>query len=148
MILANTIMYGSDSYWIRMMGASLGWFTIQVPLFLIFLFLPLFLIAILPDEGGVGLSVKMRALLFVTGVLGIGMTCAGVLLDWTPYGTKSIAGIQGRYFIPYLPLFLLAFMPKRICYRSGEQIRRIAVMAGIVLETVIVLTLMYGARVI
>lgn len=148
MILANTIMHGSDSYWIQMMGASLGWFTIQVPMFLILLFLPLFLITILPDEGEIVLPFNMRVILFLSGFFGIGMSCAGVLLDWTPYGTKAIAGIQGRYFIPYLPLFLLAFMPKRIRYRNGELIRRAAVMAGIVLEAVIVLTLMYGARVI
>jgi uncharacterized membrane protein len=31
-----------------------------------------------------------------------------MMVWWTPFGTDIISGIQGRYFIPILPLILIA----------------------------------------
>lgn len=31
-----------------------------------------------------------------------------MLLSWTPEGSDIILGLQGRYYLPALPLFLLA----------------------------------------
>ena len=41
-----------------------------------------------------------------------GLTCAlaalSILFSWTPLTSSTIEGVQGRYFIPALPLFFLA----------------------------------------
>ena len=31
-----------------------------------------------------------------------------MLLAWTPIGSKVISGVQGRYFLPFLPVLLMA----------------------------------------
>ena len=36
-----------------------------------------------------------------------------MLLGWTPKGFTYIAGIQGRYFLPILPLILLFFAAQK-----------------------------------
>jgi uncharacterized membrane protein len=38
---------------------------------------------------------------------------ATLYLYWTPASDTWIQGLQGRYFIPIAPLFLMAFLPKR-----------------------------------
>ena len=39
--------------------------------------------------------------------MGFWLIEVGVALSAIPPGTPRIIGVQGRYFIPYLPLFLL-----------------------------------------
>lgn len=147
-LLMNTILRGSDNYWIVMMGASLGWYTVQIPTVLIVLFVPLFFFAMLPDEDTREfLTRQQRIVLFLTGFFGIGVTAAGMLIGWTMQGEKIISGLQGRYFLPYLPALLFSFLPKRIRYANGEVPRRAAVFLGIFLETLIVEALFYRARV-
>jgi hypothetical protein len=46
-------------------------------------------------------------------LVAIFLICAGSVftmayLGWNPVGAETIAGVQGRYFIPALPLLLLA----------------------------------------
>lgn len=150
-VALNTVAKNVDEPWIIMMGASLGWFTIQIPVAFILAFLPLFWFALLQDESNpfmAELDKKTRFLLFFIGFIGIGMTCGGLLVDWTPAGSKTIAGIQGRYFLPYLPMILFSLIPKRIRYANGMTARRITVMLGILLEALIVEALIYRARVI
>ena len=36
------------------------------------------------------------------------LTCLGLSLWWTPLGSRYIEGIQGRYFLPLLPLLAIA----------------------------------------
>ena len=37
-----------------------------------------------------------------------GLILLGMLLQWTPMGYVSIEGVQGRYFLPFLPVLLMA----------------------------------------
>lgn len=37
-----------------------------------------------------------------------GAVMMSMLLSWTPVSSKVICGVQGRYFLPFLPLFLMA----------------------------------------
>jgi uncharacterized membrane protein len=46
-------------------------------------------------------------------LVGIFLACAGCVftmayLGWNPLGAETISGVQGRYFVPVLPLLLLA----------------------------------------
>lgn len=43
----------------------------------------------------------------VLAFLSIVLVLTSMLLGWTPKGFTYIAGIQGRYFLPILPLVLL-----------------------------------------
>jgi uncharacterized membrane protein len=49
-------------------------------------------------------------LVFLSGCL----VLASMLLGWTPKEMTYITGVQGRYFIPLLPLVLLTVFDKRL----------------------------------
>ena len=40
------------------------------------------------------------------------MIAVSMFLAYTPYGSDVIRGIQGRYFIPFLPFLLTAVSPQ------------------------------------
>ena len=50
-----------------------------------------------------------------------------MLLSWTPIGSGVIQGVQGRYFLPILPLTLLIFENDIIFMR--KNIERFLVLA-------------------
>ena len=51
-----------------------------------------------------------------------GLILAGMLLTWTPRDHISIEGVQGRYFIPFMPAFLLVLRNGRLTWnRSAER---------------------------
>ncbi|MFT4007092.1 MAG: DUF2142 domain-containing protein [Lacrimispora sp.] len=43
-----------------------------------------------------------------------GLVLTSMLLGWTPRNLDYITGVQGRYFIPLLPLVLLTLFDKRL----------------------------------
>ena len=51
-----------------------------------------------------------------------GLILTGMLLTWTPRDHISIEGVQGRYFIPFMPAFLLVLRNGRLTWnRSAER---------------------------
>ena len=64
-----------------------------------------------PASRGLPLTGKLlAAACFVTGVTVVTTT---LYLSWTPVGHTTIRGLQGRHFLPYLPLFFLVLQNHR-----------------------------------
>jgi uncharacterized membrane protein len=42
-------------------------------------------------------------------------------LSWTPVGKRSIDSVQGRYFIPFAPLFLILFNSRRFSFSMEDN---------------------------
>lgn len=54
--------------------------------------------------------------------LGVVLAAAGaMLLSWTTRGASEIEGVQGRYFLPVLPLLLLALRNNRITMENSPR---------------------------
>lgn len=71
-----------------------------------------------PIKGGQKLFILLLVFLSVCLVL------ASMLLGWTPRNLTYITGVQGRYFIPLLPLVLLSLFDKRLMI--GVDLRKSA----------------------
>ena len=48
-----------------------------------------------------------------------GIILAGMLLTWTPKDYISIEGVQGRYFIPFMPALSLTGRNSRLMYEKS-----------------------------
>lgn len=113
--------------WIRgAIGNSLSWFTIRIRDWVVLGFGLCLLSAILKEEGTEPITptLKQRLLLLVPVILCGVMFLFGMLVWWTPQGATVIEGVQGRYFIPMIPLVLFA-VPQfslKLHLKSGEKV--------------------------
>ena len=62
---------------------------------------------------------RIWMLLVFVGVSGLAV--AAMLLYWTPYQFVVVAGVQGRYFLPVLPLALVALRTRRTCVSDHAE---------------------------
>jgi uncharacterized membrane protein len=60
-----------------------------------------------------------------------------MLLAWTPLSYPFIAGVQGRYFIPVLPLFLLPFIDAT--KEQEERTRKVLIIGNCIVNYLVIL---------
>ena len=105
---------GELMLWVKgAIGNLLSWFSIQIRNWIIAGFALCLVSVVFHEEGTEPITPAPRQrLLFLVPVVLCGfMYLAGMLVWWTPQGAKMIEGIQGRYFIPMIPLVLF-FIPQ------------------------------------
>lgn len=110
-LIFNTIVWQGEHYHLTMIGAYLGNLdpVLDVPYVLVMLFTGC-LISLSLRKPGEQLIMTKRSRLWIW-VLCLG--CAGaamlsMMLAWTPLSAKVIQGVQGRYFLPFLPVLLMS----------------------------------------
>lgn len=79
--------------------------------------------------GGAELPAAAKALCLLAGLACCGLAVVGCI-SWTPTYYTTIYGLQGRYFLPVLPLLLLA-RPKRLAL-AGDHSRGLVYAAALV----------------
>lgn len=110
-IFYQTLLWQAQHYHLTMIGAYLGNLdpVLDVPYVLVVLF-TLCLLGLALRKPGEELSITGGKRLWIFAV------CAGcgaavmlsMLIAWTPLSSRVINGVQGRYFLPFLPVLLLA----------------------------------------
>jgi uncharacterized membrane protein len=84
------------------------------------------------------LGSRSRILLILTGMLGILLTISVMYVTYNLVGSDTIEGVQGRYFIPLVPVLLLGMAPGKrlIADRLQRGVKIFAgVMTGLALAT-------------
>ena len=91
------------------LASPLGWLEISLPDIVIIGFLFVLLLCICKSRPFTDRRVLAGSRVYplFLFVLMTGAIMFSMLLDWTPMGSMEIQGVQGRYFIPFLPLILL-----------------------------------------
>lgn len=110
LIMLNTVAMKLSGWIQGAIGCSLSWFSIQIESWVVVGFELCLISTIFKEEGlpPITPAPLQRLLLFVPVILCEFMFLAGMLVWWTPQGANLIEGIQGRYFIPIIPLVLFA----------------------------------------
>ena len=108
-IFAETFVRYAGTYWIQSMSAGLGNMNISVPTFFSFVWILLFALMFAKrKDQKVEVKGRVRAFMIIITLLLIAVILAGLLFGWTPAVYEFIVGVQGRYFVPVLPLIMLA----------------------------------------
>lgn len=106
----NTLIWQAQHYHLTMIGAYLGNIdeVLDVP-YLIVCMLTLCLAALVFRKPGDQIMIGRGARIWIWALcLGCaGAVCLSMLIAWTPFSSLVISGVQGRYFLPVLPVFLL-----------------------------------------
>ena len=119
-VLVNSFWYHAGFWFENMFGAQLGWVDINVPIFFIYGFaILLFMTAIKPAEEPVYFKRGSRALLWLVFGLIAFLIVLSMMVAWTPTGYPVVLGVQGRYFLPILPLSIFAV--RGTCLRRSEE---------------------------
>ena len=108
-IFKNTVLYEAVGWMLDMVGYSLSALTLDLPLWIPGgYFLLLLLSAIRKEQDPACLSVRDRCAFLLVAFTVVVSVMLIMFVGWTSDTRTLIAGIQGRYFIPILPLLLLS----------------------------------------
>lgn len=113
--LFNTWSDSFFSYFLEAAGQKLG--ALDIPLGE---FLPLSALAVLVLTGGYAddgeaPDTLIRYLMLAVAALVILLTFTSLYIQWTPYRCDTVRGVQGRYFLPVIPLLILGMGKLRKC---------------------------------
>lgn len=133
LLLVRSAVENGDHYLRTLVGGSLSYYTLDlawgwvVALYLLLFFsaLPAQNTLLLPDGYG-RLWCALAALLCCL------LAVAGCLL-WTPTHYDTLYGLQGRYFLPVLPLLLLVCLPRKLAHIPDEEKASGQLMTGLAL---------------
>ena len=107
-ILSNTVFIHNRGVYLDSFVGRFGWMNKHLPAWHIDLYLlALLLTALLSSVPGIKTGIKDRLLPLALFSSGIAIVETGMYLYWTGTGKEYVFGVQGRYFIPYAPLFFL-----------------------------------------
>jgi uncharacterized membrane protein len=120
----NTFLLYIDAYPKTLLGGSLGWLELDIPWSMLNVFIILIVMAIIEDSGEpMILSMKQKILILLISFSIVILVYASMLFGWTPNSSNVIIGVQGRYFLPILPICLLCgintFVEKRKSIKRG-----------------------------
>ncbi len=118
-VFAQSFFKEISFYYDTMIGQRLGWLELMVPSIVILCFSFVIFMCVFSktaSEKEYEPPVRERvifALIFLAVYCGVMLA---LWLDFTSAGSEVIEGVQGRYFIPALPLLLLALKGRRVVF--------------------------------
>lgn len=111
-LLVRSVIENTDHYICTLVGGSLGYYSLDLAWGWVVVFYLLLAWAMLTADVS-PLQGRARGWAFVLVLLCCALSVAGCL-TWTPTYSKTLYGLQGRYFLPVLPLGLLCLVPRYI----------------------------------
>lgn len=105
----NTLLTQSEQYLGNMFGRELGWLQVKISWIYIIGFIIILLWAVIADQRPeMCMNSFQRWLIAILSMIMLGGIVLSMWLDFTPEGINFIAGVQGRYFLPFLPMLCLS----------------------------------------
>lgn len=140
-IMLNTLDQ-SGYFLLKGFFGHFGWLTIALPFSIVFLALVALAIAFSsPDDYTA--AWWQRIVLVCAAGLAVVATCLALYLTFTPVGSESIAGLQGRYFIPCAPSFLFGLYRLPVNRAGWRLIAFFSLLALIAVATIITIANFY-----
>lgn len=121
-LLTRILFLSGDGFVETMLGMQLSWLNVFVSRIVIYgmLFMMILSIQQVKEKDGSQFEVTtvQKVSYAVCMVLSAGMVFVSMFMSWTPKNSTAIAGVQGRYFLPLLPVFLLLFYNRNLIQRK------------------------------
>lgn len=111
-VLIQTIMQNGESYLFTLVGNSLSWFLISIPLPAIVAFIVLLVLSVFFEKNEHELNCKQKIWILLMFIVSVTLVFMALYVSWTGVGASTVSGVQGRYFIPIILLPLLCFSKK------------------------------------
>ena len=136
-LLVRSLIQNGDHYLKGLVGGNLSYYSLDLAwgwVLALYALLAFALLGSTPQP----LSGNQRILCALLGLACCGLTVLGCI-TWTPTYYETIYGLQGRYFLPLLPMFLVALRPRAAALQPvrpahGTLAAFVAVDAGLLLN--------------
>ena len=121
LLFVRSAVENGDHYIRTLVGGSLSYYTVDLAWGWVAVLYLLLAYAALPVQGAAMRPTgKARGWCCAAAALCCLLAVAGCLL-WTPTHYDTLYGLQGRYFLPVLPLLLLTCLPRRLAAVPDED---------------------------
>ncbi|MCM1257572.1 MAG: DUF2142 domain-containing protein [Roseburia sp.] len=119
----RTLFLSGDGFLETMLGMQLGWLNIFVSRIVIYGLLLLMVLSVLTCENQEDMKVTFWQKIFyaLVAFMPLGMVLVSMFMSWTPKNSTEIAGIQGRYLLPALPVLLLLFRSGNVTVKKDRS---------------------------
>ncbi|PKN96685.1 MAG: hypothetical protein CVU43_19445 [Chloroflexi bacterium HGW-Chloroflexi-5] len=107
--LWTTLSSSLPTFYKQVVGVA-GYGYWNMPKILYWAYPAVLLLALISERAKVNLTIKQRQLSGLIGIFNFLMVFVVFYAVVTPLGATRIEGIQGRYFVPFIPLFVLPFL--------------------------------------
>lgn len=119
-IFAHTLSERGLSWLEQSVGILLSGLSLPIPRWIIELYLfAMALSTIQVENTSRSLSVGEKSVIFVVAAIATLLTMLSMFCGWTQYPSKVIQGVQGRYFIPMLPLLFMLLNNRTIISKKS-----------------------------
>lgn len=110
-----TLKVKGEYYFVdTLVGASLGNLHILLTPIYKYIYVILMLAACINSTSNAKISVKIKIMFVFINILTMIFIYVGMMISWSPKNMIVILGVQGRYFIPILPMLLILLYSDRI----------------------------------
>lgn len=137
-IFVDTINSKSEFYIFSLLGYRLGWININIPIYISLIIGCLLLLSSFRLESEEQFIKNRTKFLFFIICAAVFCMFVIVAYTWTPQGDAIIEGVQGRYFIPILPVFLLIFRNNNLMFKKDIGNKLVFVMCIINVMTMLI----------
>lgn len=129
----NTVVWQAEYWHMTVIGAYLGNIdtVLDVPYLVVVLF-TLGLLGLVFRKPGENLvfTGRKRIWIWFLCLLCAGAAMFSMLLAWTPVSSRIICGVQGRYFLPFLPIFLMSVKNDTVVLTKDRNRQILYLMCG------------------
>lgn len=127
LLIGKSIDLYMDDYLRQMFGSMYSWMDIKLPFTFVVLYIGLMLlICVKPEREQYEMTKKQKYILAGICIIISGGIVAGLMFGWTLKDSIAVEGIQGRYFLPVLPIVILMMRNKWIVVKKNMD--RIAIL--------------------
>ena len=138
--MIKTIFIYGQYYLDTFIGSQLGWLDIMVNRTIVNSFIVILLFAPFLENHKEELNKKHKIWILLLALLTSIIIITGLYITWSPVGGDLALGVQGRYFIPVIILFLLCLCMKDNYIRIKNIDKWIAIAIG-VLNILVLITI-------
>lgn len=138
LIVVTRTVFEKISFFVESMIANpLGWVEIQLSNIIVLGFAIVLIFSAIPNHRSPKITKRMMVTAGFIVVIVSGLVLAAMLISYTYVGADTILGVQGRYFLPVLPLVLLIVQGnKNIIVKNSIESELILAIIGLQLYTI------------
>ena len=114
LLVVRSIVENTDHYLRTLVGGSLSYYSVELAWTWVVALYLLLAFAAFPAQDELPLPVGAHRGWLAAAALGCCALAVAGCITWTPVSHTTIYGLQGRYFLPVLPLLLLTCLPRKL----------------------------------